>query len=239
MQSLEFGTWIDAELVGQDAPHDLVGGQGVGLPAGAVQAQHQLGVELLLQRVVRDQLAQFRHDLTVPPHMQIGVDPRRQRMQPLVGKVGNLTVAQDLGGHVRERFPAPPPERLAQQAGRLGPGPGLRGRMAPGGQRAELADIQPGVVDPDQVPGRPGLDQAGAGGAQRRAQPLNRAVQCAPRPRRCLALPQRPGEGVQADHAPGAQQQRRQEDALPGRRHGDLARAVPHPQRPEQPELHG
>jgi hypothetical protein len=48
MQEPELRTWIDAELVGQDTPHDLVGGQGVGLPAGAVQAQHQLRVEGLL-----------------------------------------------------------------------------------------------------------------------------------------------------------------------------------------------
>ena len=148
MQQPELGTWIDAELVGQDVPHDLVGGQGVGLPAGAVQAQHQLGVELLLQRVIRDQLAQFGDDLTVPPQMQVGVDPRRQRVQPLVGQGRNLPVAQHLGGNVRQRLSPPPPEGLAQQAGRLGPGPGLRGRVAPGGQHAELADIQPRVRRP-------------------------------------------------------------------------------------------
>ena len=239
MQQPELGTWVDAELVGQDAPHDLVGGQGIGLPASAVQAQHQLGVELLLQRVIRDQLAQFRDDLTVPPQMQVGVDPRRQRVQPLVGQGRNLPVAQHLRGDVRQRLSPPPPEGLAQQAGRLGPGPGLRGRVAPGGQHAELADIQPRVVDLDQVSRRPRLDQAGARGAQRRAQPLNRTVQCAPGPRRWPALPQRLGQGVHADHPPGAQQQRRQEHALPGRRHGDLARAVTHPQGPEQPEVHG
>jgi hypothetical protein len=189
--------------------------------------------------VIRDQLAQFRHGLTVPPQMQIGVDPRRQRVQPLVGQRGNLPVPQHLRGHVRERFAAPQPQRLPQQAGRLGPGPGRRGRMAPRGQRAELADIQPRVVDLDEVPGRPRLDQAGARRAQRRAQALDRTVQGAARPGRRPALPQRLSESAQADHLPGVQQQRRQEHALPGRRHGDLARAVTHPQRPEQPEVHG
>ena len=84
MQEPELGAGIDAEFAGQDAPHVLVGGEGVGLPAAAVQAQHQLRVELLLQRVSRDQLAQFRHDLAVPAQVQIGVDPRGQRLQPLV-----------------------------------------------------------------------------------------------------------------------------------------------------------
>jgi hypothetical protein len=48
MQQPELRTWVDAELVGQDTSHHLVGGQGVGLPAGAVQAQHQLRVKRLL-----------------------------------------------------------------------------------------------------------------------------------------------------------------------------------------------
>ena len=63
MQEPELRTGIDAQLARQDAPHVLVGREGVGLAAAAVQTQHQLGVELLLQGVSRDQLAQFRQDL--------------------------------------------------------------------------------------------------------------------------------------------------------------------------------
>ena len=96
MQHPELGTRIDAKLIGDDAPHVLVGGQGVGLPAAAVQAQHQLRVELLLQRMGRDQPAQFRRDLTMPAQMQIGVDPCDQGLQPLVFERGNLAVAQQL-----------------------------------------------------------------------------------------------------------------------------------------------
>ena len=94
MHEPELGTGIEAQLVGQDAPHVLVGGEGFGLPAVAVQAQHQLGVELLLQRVRPDQLAQFRHHLTVPAQVQVAVDPRDQRLEPLVLDRGNLPVVQ-------------------------------------------------------------------------------------------------------------------------------------------------
>ena len=116
MQEPELGAGIDAEFAGQDAPHVLIGGEGVGRPAAAVQTQHQLRVELLLQRMSRDQLAQFRHDLTVPAQVQIGVNPRDQRLQPLVLDGGSLAVPQQLRGHVGERVASPQPERLPQQA---------------------------------------------------------------------------------------------------------------------------
>ncbi len=226
MQKRELGTGINAKFVGQDAPHVPVGGEGVGLPAAAVQTQHQLRMELLLQRMSHDQLAQFRHDLTVPAQVQVGVDPRDQRLQPLVFDVRNLVVPQQPRGHVGERLASPQPERLPQQAGRLRPGCGLGGCVAARGERAELADVELAVVDLDQVTGRPRLDQAGTGWAQRRAQALNSTVQRAPRTRRWLAFPQHLGESVQADHSPGAQQQRRQQHALPGCRHGHMPRAV-------------
>ena len=94
MQQPELGTGINAKLLGHDPPHVLVGGEGVGLAAAAVQAQHQLRMELFLQGMSCDQLAQFGHDLTVPPQVQVGVDPRDQRLQPLVFQSGHLTVAQ-------------------------------------------------------------------------------------------------------------------------------------------------
>jgi len=94
VQEPELGTGVDAELVGQDAAYVLVGGEGVGRPAAAVQAQHQLRVELLLQRVRHDRLAQFRHDLPVPSQVQVGVDPRGQHLQPLVFDRAYFAVAQ-------------------------------------------------------------------------------------------------------------------------------------------------
>ena len=238
MQQPEPGAGLQAQFPGHDAPRVLVGGQRVGLPAAAVQAQHQLRVELLLQRVGGDQLAQFRHDLAMPPQVQIGVDPRGEGLPPLVFEGGNLAVAQQRRRHVSQRIAAPQPERLAEQAGRPHPVSGLGGGMAARGQHAELADIQLVVGDADQVTGRPGLDQLRPGRAQRRAQALDGAVQGTPCPGRRLAFPEHARQGVQADHSPGAQQQPRQQHPLPGRGNRYLPRAVPDDQRPEQPEVH-
>ena len=158
--------------------------------------------------------------------MQIGVDPRDQRLPPLVFDGGSLAVPQQLRGHVGERVAPPQPERLPQQAGGLRPGSSRGGRMAARGEDAELADVELAVVDPDQVTRWPRLDQASAGRAKRRAEALNSTVQRAPRPRRRLAVPQHLGQSVQADYPPGAQQQRRQQHTLPGCRHGYVPRAV-------------
>ena len=143
MQEPELGTGIDAKLVGQDAPHVLVGGEGVGLPAAAVQAQHQLRVELLLQRVRRDQLAQFGHDLTVPPQVQIGVDPRDQRLQPLVferrAPRGRAAAARARRRAARR---ATTPSASRSRPAACAQAAGLGGRMAARGEHAELADVE-------------------------------------------------------------------------------------------------
>jgi hypothetical protein len=109
--------------------------------------------------------------------------------------------------------------------------------VAARGEQAEPADVE-FVADLDQVTGRVGLDQVGAWRPQCRPQTLDRAVQGAARTRRRLALPQNLGERVEADHTPGVQQQRRQQDALPGRGHRHRSRAIADQQRPEQPEMH-
>jgi hypothetical protein len=98
--------------------------------------------------------------------------------------------------------------------------------MAARGEHAELADIELAVADLDQVTRRPGLDQVGAGRAQRRAQALNGTVQRAPRTGGQLAFPQRLAQSVQADHPAGVQQQSRQQHALPGRRYRYMPAAV-------------
>ena len=99
--------------------------------------------------------------------------------------------------------------------------------MTARGQRAEPADVELGVVDPDQVARWPRLDQIGAGPAQRRAQALNGTVERTPHAGRRRAFPQHLGESVQADHSPGFQQQRREQHPLPWCGHGHVSRAVP------------
>jgi hypothetical protein len=99
--------------------------------------------------------------------VQVGVDARAQCLQPLVIEPGALAVMEPLGGDVGQRLAPPQPECLPQECAGLRPRASLGGGLATGGERAEAQDVQLTIADPDQVPGRPGFDQAGAGRPQR------------------------------------------------------------------------
>ena len=66
---------VDAELGGEQVADPPVGGQRVGLPAAAVQRQHELTVQPLPQRMFGDQLLQFGGDRVVPAKRQVSLDP--------------------------------------------------------------------------------------------------------------------------------------------------------------------
>ena len=66
---------IDPELVGEQIADTPVSGQRVGLPAAAVQRQHELAVQPLPQRMVGDQPLQFGGDRAVPAKRQVSLDP--------------------------------------------------------------------------------------------------------------------------------------------------------------------
>ncbi len=137
-------------------------------------------MELLLQRVRRDQLAQLGHHFAMPAQLQVGVDAGGQRLQPLVHDRRHLAVSEQQRRHVGERLAAPQPERLAELVGRFRPPASLGRGVATRGQHAERPYVQLPVLERDQVAGRLRLDQVGPGRAQGGAQPLHGAVQRAP-----------------------------------------------------------
>jgi hypothetical protein len=98
--------------------------------------------------------------------------------------------------------------------------------VAARGQRAELAYVELPVADLHQVTRRPGTDQPGARRAERGTQPLDRAVQGAPRARGRAGVPQHLGQRVTADYPARAQQQRGQQHPLARRGHRHLPGAV-------------
>ena len=157
LQPPELGAGVDAELVGQPAAHVLVGGQRVGRLAAAVQAQHELSVELLLQRMRGNELAQLGHQLAIPAQPQVSVDTQGQRLEPPLFQGRHLTGPQQRRRHVGQRFSAPQAEGLPQQAGGLVPAAGRGGGLALGDQRAERAHVQVAVADLDEVAGRLGV----------------------------------------------------------------------------------
>ena len=115
----QLGARGQTQLVAQQRARLAVGGQRVGLPAGAVQGEHQLGAQSLLQRGLRDQPLELDHHLGRVTERKLGVDPLH------LGEQAKLLQAPDLGLH-----PLDGPE-----VGERGP----RHRLSASRSRAEAA----------------------------------------------------------------------------------------------------
>ena len=107
MKLSQLGSGLGAELLDQDPASALIGGKRLGLAAAPVERQHQQGVQMLAQRVGRDEALQFGDHLGLAPQVHIGVDACLQGLQPRLGQPGDFARRQHLRAHVRQRF-APP-----------------------------------------------------------------------------------------------------------------------------------
>ena len=79
LELLQCAAWVDAQLLGKGLADPPIGLQRLGLPTRAVQAEQELLVQLLAQRMPRDQRLQLPDQLGVSPEGQIGLDPGLQR----------------------------------------------------------------------------------------------------------------------------------------------------------------
>jgi hypothetical protein len=91
VQRLQLGPGLDAEAVDERCPGARVRLERLGLPAGAVERDHELPAEPLAQRVVSDQPFELGDELAVAPVREVGVDPVLDQREP------ELVEARDLG----------------------------------------------------------------------------------------------------------------------------------------------
>ncbi len=129
---------LDAELLHQRAARRLVGVERVALAAAAVEAQHQLPLEALAERVLRRQGLQLPGERRMPAAGEVGVEAALQRDQPQIVEPRDLRLRERLVGEVGERRPAPQGERVAQRR---------RGRavvraLRPGDEPLEARDVE-------------------------------------------------------------------------------------------------
>jgi hypothetical protein len=155
-QLLESRAGVDAELLGQGLPGPSVGLQGFGLPARAVQGQHELAVETLPQRMGRHQRLQLTNQLGVATQGKLGLDRILHGGQAALLQPHHLPLAAGSQGDVGEGRPPPQPDCVAQQP--------CRPSWITGGQRGPTLSGQPlkaGKIEllganVDQVAGRLG-----------------------------------------------------------------------------------
>ena len=131
MQAPQRFPGVDAELAGEQVAGTPVGGQRLGLPAAAIQRQHELAVQPLPQRMLGGQLLQLAGERVVPAKRQVSIDPRLQRGEPQLLQAGRLGPGERVVGQVGQHPAAPQPQRLAQRLGGFGVPAGVQ-RGPPG-----------------------------------------------------------------------------------------------------------
>ena len=82
MQLAEGRARLDPELVHQRAAGVLVGLERLGLPAGAIEREHQLRAQPLAQRILGDERLQLADELGVAAGLEVGVDALLEHGQP-------------------------------------------------------------------------------------------------------------------------------------------------------------
>ena len=163
-----------------------VGLRRVGLPPGAVEGEHALGVEALVGGVLGDQRLELGDHLAVSARGELGVDRQLDRSQVKLLEPADLRPGEGLRGDVGERGTTPELERAAGRAVddpllRLCPGSidqALEARRVHGvGRQLELVaatagdDRGPRAVGAQCLPKPGDVEGKVAGGAGRRAIP--------------------------------------------------------------------
>ena len=211
-----------------------VGGERVGLAAGAVEREHQLPAQPLAQRVVLDERLELAHELGVEAAGEVRLDALAQAGQAQVLEPRDLGLREVLLRHVRERRPAPQLERLPQRRRRL---PRLAARQllaaapvpvleAVGVERARRPEPVAAALRAHELV------------AERRAQPGRDDLDGVARVLRARALPQLVHHAVEVDDfaAMHEQQREQRQRATAGDRSGPAGFQVDL-DRTEDPEL--
>ena len=207
--------------------------QRVGLPAAAIQREHQLAAQPLTKHVLGDQRLELCHQLEMAAGRQIGVDPILQRRQPQLLQPGDLALRERLAPQIGQRLPPPQRQRITQHR------PSDH-RDPPARTRPLDQQLKPRHVDlirrrAQQIPRRPRPDPLSPQQlAQRRHMPVQRVL----RATRRILTPQRLDQLRARDHLTTTQQQQRQQRTLLRTRRGQITPTIDHPQRTKQLEAH-
>jgi hypothetical protein len=227
---------VEAELVGEADPHIVVDLEGVGLPAGAVQGEHQLADQPLPERVGRHQLGEVADHLVVAAEPQLQLEALLDRGEPLLVEPRRRRF-DGPAVQAEQRRPAPEPERGPQHADRLRELAVGGQRRGPGHPLREDLGVQLAGPGLDPVAAAVG-DDRGVAVTQPPAQGGDVVLHLAAGGRGRTAIPDRVDQVVERDHLSRVGQQHREQRARPPAAQRHRARVGDDLQRPEDAELH-
>jgi hypothetical protein len=225
---------LETELVEEARSRPAVRLESVGLPASAVQRQHQLGDEALVQRVLSDKLFELGYQRRVSAECQLGVEQLLQRFEPDLLEPLDRRPGERLVGEICERRPAPDRQRVAKQvdgAGRVAAGAAF---LRLGSSALEVGEVELVRRQAEDISRRPGLDRSIR--AERFPQIRDLPLNLRDRSHGWPAGVERIGEDVDGDHPVGIQKQDGQRRPLFLRGERDECAVALGLERPEDPE---
>ena len=105
---------LDPELGKERPPRGAVCLECFGLPAGAVQRQHELGAQAFPQRMPRDEPFQLGHELVVVAEGELRLDPVLEDADVQLLEALDLVLGEGLVREVRQRGSPPELECAAE-----------------------------------------------------------------------------------------------------------------------------
>ncbi len=147
---------LQAEFTDQFRPRTLVRDECLAPPSAAVQSEHQLAVQPLAQRVAGDGGLDVHEDGRMPAEAELRLDPLLEGGHAGVVEPWRLDLGQLLRTAARQSVSPPQGQRGAQPGGGRGVVPPLRRLGRGGGQPVELAQVQHGVFQQQDVAPGPG-----------------------------------------------------------------------------------
>ena len=205
-------TRVDADLVRELAVRVVIGVEGLRLPAGSVQREHEQTRQPLAGGMLGDQPPQVGDELRVPARGERGLHPDLDRRQPLLLEPLDVALREPLEGEVGERRSTPQRERLAQDGRRVVRAVVAQRAAAVVDQPLEPLGVELARLDVEAVAGGRGRHDVPV--AERLAQARDMDLDRPHRARRRLVTPQRLGELLRAHRLVGPQQQHGQDSAL-------------------------
>ena len=142
VERLELRARLDAQVFDQRASRLVVCRQRLGLPARAIERQHQVRPQALAERVQADERFDLGHELRVRAGLEVRSDPVFERSEAKILEATDLVLRECLQLHVGQGSAAPECESLPQEQ-RAVPTP--RQRRARSGRAARSAPDRAGL----------------------------------------------------------------------------------------------
>jgi hypothetical protein len=114
LESLEIGTRLEPELVGETTAPRLVGRESLGLSPGAIQREHEQAERTLTERMLTDDELDLGYELGIPPEGEIRLDPLLVRHRPALFQPKSVLMRKLFVEHVRQRGATPEGDRGSQ-----------------------------------------------------------------------------------------------------------------------------